>query len=73
VVRLEGGSVSIAGSDDDLYFLWAISQPGYISDVQFGIERNRLVVLFSNGIEQSVLEAAWIDDELVLNMFEGAL
>jgi hypothetical protein len=73
VVRLEGGTVSVAGSGRDMYFLWAIAQPGYASDVQFGEDPNRLVVVFSSGSDQSVLEATWDDDELILDIFEGAL
>jgi hypothetical protein len=73
VVRLAGGTVSVAGSGSEIYFLWAIAQPGYLSDVQFGEEANRLVVVFSSSTNVSVLEATWEEDELILNIFEGAL
>jgi len=72
VVRLDGGTVSVSGSQSQIYFLWAISQPGYIIDVQASETPDQLLVVFSNGTDQSVLQASWVDDELVLEIFEGA-
>ena len=65
--------VSVAGSAGNIYFLWAIAQPGYASDVLVSADPNRLVVVFYNGIDQSVLVATWVDEELVLDIVEGVL
>jgi hypothetical protein len=73
LVRLNGGTVSVAGSAGNIYFLWAIAQPGYASDVLLSADPNRLVVVFYNGIDQSVLVATWVDEELVLDIVEGVL
>ena len=73
VVQLEGGTVSVAGSGDEVYFLWAIAQPGFASDVLYGPEPNQLVVVFSNGVGQSVLAVSWVEEELILDVFEGVL
>jgi hypothetical protein len=71
-VQLEGGTVSVAGSGESIYFLWAIAQPGYASNVGIGPEPNQLVVVFSNGEDQSVLTARWQDEELQIEILEGA-
>jgi hypothetical protein len=72
LVQLEGGTVSVAGSGESIYFLWAIAQPGYASNVGIGPEPNQLVVVFSNGEDQSVLTARWQDEELQIEILEGA-
>ena len=73
VVHLEGGSASVAGSGNDVYFIWAVSHPGYLSEVQRGDEPNSLLVVFSNASRQSVLKASWNGDELILESIEGVL
>ena len=72
-MRLEGGTVSVGGSGDQIYFLWAISRPGYTTVVRPRVEDHSLVVVFSNGPLESRLEAAWVDEELVLDVFEDEL
>lgn len=71
LVQLKGGTVSVAGSGDAVYFLWAIARPGYVSTVGLP-EPNQLVVVFSNGSDQSVLTARWQDEELQIEILEDA-
>lgn len=65
VVRVTGGSASIAAIDGRLTVLWATPQPGFVVSLAFDAE-DHLTLLFTSHRKETVLEATWDGEELLI-------
>lgn len=65
VVQLSGGSASIAATAGGLNVLWATPKPGYVVSLDFETE-DRLRLAFTSQRKQTVLEAIWDGDDLLI-------
>ena len=71
IVRLAGGSASVSGADGEVYFLWAIAQPGYLSEV-FVSDSGSITITFSSGVTISRMVASWTVGGLQITRNEAA-
>jgi hypothetical protein len=71
IVAVSGGTVSVAGSDGEVYLLWAFPRPGYFQDKERR-SPGELVVAFSNGRFLSEVLVTWDDDGLRVDTYESA-
>jgi hypothetical protein len=65
VVRVTGGSASIAAIDGKLTILWATPRPGYVVSLAFDAE-DHLTLLFTGHRDETLLEATWDGEELLI-------
>ena len=70
IVSVEGGSVSVAASDGEVWLLWAIARPGFAVE-RSDEEDGSLRITFSRESEQSGVNARWTEDGLVVESFAG--